>query len=211
MAASRHWIGFDLGGTKMLAKIFDSEFQSVGQDRTKTKGHEGVEAGLARIVKVIQGLLKKSDLKPQHVAGIGVGCPGPLDLDRGVIHNAPNLGWSNVPIKEHFGGQIQLSGGRGQRRRCRRLRRVPVRCGQHGADGARRVSRHGHWRRMRLRRAHHSRQDRFVHGDWPRPGGSGRTALWLRASRLPGGRRQPTGNCFLDQPPPPIAGRRRIY
>jgi glucokinase len=29
-----------------------------------------------------------------------MGCPGPLDLDRGIIHEAPNLGWNDVPIKQ---------------------------------------------------------------------------------------------------------------
>ncbi len=105
MAASqdkRYWVGFDLGGTKMLAKVFDSDFKSVGRDRTKTKGHEGVDVGLARIVKSIQRALGEARVEEQHVAGIGIGCPGPLDLDRGVIYDAPNLGWSNVPIKERL-------------------------------------------------------------------------------------------------------------
>ena len=36
---SRHWMGFDLGGTKMLAKIYDSEFNVLGRERKRTKGH----------------------------------------------------------------------------------------------------------------------------------------------------------------------------
>jgi glucokinase len=37
---------------------------------------------------------------PKDVAGIGVGSPGPLDLDNGVILNTPNLGWENAPLKK---------------------------------------------------------------------------------------------------------------
>lgn len=99
---TRHWIGFDLGGTKMLAKVFDADFQALGHDRTKTKGHEGMEAGLGRIVKTIQDALKKSEVDEKQIAGIGIGCPGPLDLDAGVIRSAPNLGWENVPVKDHL-------------------------------------------------------------------------------------------------------------
>ncbi len=102
----QYWVGFDLGGTKMLAKVFDSEFRSVGQERTKTKGYEGADAGLPRIAKTIQKMLEKAEVKPRQVAGIGVGCPGPLDLDRGVIHNAPNLGWNDVPIKDYLESQF---------------------------------------------------------------------------------------------------------
>lgn len=94
------WVGFDLGGTKMLSKVFSAEFKGLGQDRTKTKGHEGVEAGLARIAKTIRNSLNESKIDENEMAGIGVGCPGPLDLDRGIIREAPNLGWFDVNLAD---------------------------------------------------------------------------------------------------------------
>ncbi len=96
----RHWIGFDLGGTKMLGKVFDADFRALSHDRAKTRGNEGVDAGLNRISKTIHKMLERADLKPKDIAGIGFGCPGPLDLERGIAHSAPNLGWENVPIKD---------------------------------------------------------------------------------------------------------------
>ena len=42
----KNWIGFDLGGTKMLATIYDHKFKKLGKARKKTKGREGMEAGL---------------------------------------------------------------------------------------------------------------------------------------------------------------------
>ncbi|MAC51752.1 MAG: transcriptional regulator, partial [Gimesia sp.] len=54
---SRYWAGFDLGGTKMLAKIFDSEYKTLGKKRRKTKGHTGVEMGLERMVQTIHQAL----------------------------------------------------------------------------------------------------------------------------------------------------------
>lgn len=96
----RHWIGFDLGGTKMLTKVYDEEFQSLGKDRTKTKGHEGAEAGLARISKTIRKALDEAGIDSKQLAGIGVGCPGPLELDKGIIQDAPNLGWKDVHLKD---------------------------------------------------------------------------------------------------------------
>lgn len=98
----RYWIGFDLGGTKMLGKVFDAKFRSVSQDRAKTKGNEGVESGLARITKTIRKMLDKAEVSPRDIAGIGFGCPGPLDLERGIARSAPNLGWENVRLKDHL-------------------------------------------------------------------------------------------------------------
>ncbi|MBD3317491.1 MAG: ROK family protein [Chitinivibrionales bacterium] len=95
----RYWVGFDLGGTKMMAVVYDERFAPVSRARKKTKASEGAGVVLQRIAKLIKQCLDKADVAPQAVAGIGIGCPGPLDLDAGVIISAPNLGFSNVGIK----------------------------------------------------------------------------------------------------------------
>jgi glucokinase len=95
----RIWIGFDLGGTKMLCQVFDAQFNALGRHREKTRGHEGAAVGMDRIILTIRKALQPLRIDPKEIAGIGVGCPGPLDLDAGVILSAPNLGWTNVAIK----------------------------------------------------------------------------------------------------------------
>lgn len=98
----KRWIGFDLGGTKMLSVVFDSEFKSVGQSRKRTNGKEGMESGLERIAKTIQKSLDDAKIDAKDLAGIGIGCPGPIDLDAGVLCEAPNLGWEDVPIRDRL-------------------------------------------------------------------------------------------------------------
>ena len=95
-----HWIGFDLGGTKMFSTVYDQNFKLCGKHRTKTKGHEGYKVGLKRMVNTIRQSVEDAEIDHGKLAGIGVGCPGPLDLDQGILKSAPNLGWENVPIKE---------------------------------------------------------------------------------------------------------------
>lgn len=94
------WLGFDLGGTKMLSVVFDKDFEQLGRARTKTRGAEGAEAGIARMISIIHAALADGEVDADRLAGIGVGCPGPLDLDKGILRNAPNLGWMDVPLKE---------------------------------------------------------------------------------------------------------------
>jgi len=93
------WIGFDLGGTKMLAAAYDESFKSIARRRRKTKGREGSDSGTARITSTIDRLLEENDLDKDRIAGIGIGCPGPIDLENGRILFAPNLGWENVDIR----------------------------------------------------------------------------------------------------------------
>jgi glucokinase len=92
------WAGFDLGGTKMLAVILDEELKPLGRKRRKTRGFEGAEAGLERIAETISKALEEAGLTAQNLKGIGIGCPGLLDLDKGIINEAPNLGWEKVAI-----------------------------------------------------------------------------------------------------------------
>ncbi len=94
------WVGFDLGGTKMLATVFDDKFQILGRKRKRTRGEEGAEVGIDRILQTVQQALENADISPQRLGGIGVGVPGPVDLDRGVVLEAVNLGWKNVRLQE---------------------------------------------------------------------------------------------------------------
>ncbi len=94
------WVGFDLGGTKMMAAALSSEFRVLGRRRRKTKGAEGAKAGVERIIQSIRDALEEGQVAADKVAGIGVGCPGNIDLERGVIVDSANLGWKNVQLKE---------------------------------------------------------------------------------------------------------------
>ena len=102
MASSkrRFWLGFDLGGTKMMAAVLDKDFKILASARAKTRGREGSGEVLKRIQAAVEAAIKQAKLTPRDVAGIGVGSPGPLDLDHGIVLHAPNLGWRNVHLKD---------------------------------------------------------------------------------------------------------------
>jgi glucokinase len=76
-----YWLGFDLGGTKMLAKVFDR----ISRDRPRTQTHQRPRRNqerLERIQKTIRGALESTGIQPGDLGGIGVGFPGPVDMDR---------------------------------------------------------------------------------------------------------------------------------
>ncbi len=99
-AADQYWVGFDLGGTKMHAVLFDRRFQVLARRKKKTRGHDGAEAGLERICATIDKLLEEGGKTRSQLTGIGVGVPGPVDMEAGVIVEAPNLGWKDVPLQD---------------------------------------------------------------------------------------------------------------
>lgn len=97
---NRYWLGFDLGGTKMQAVLFDDAFKPVARKRRKTKGHKGADVGLQRVMETISAAVEEAGVAPAQLLGIGVGCPGPLDLDRGMVLEMPNLGWKDAAVKD---------------------------------------------------------------------------------------------------------------
>ena len=94
------YIGFDLGGTKMMAVVYDQKFKLLGKKRKKTKGNEGAQAGVQRIISTLNEALADAKITPDQLKGIGCGIPAPLDLEKGIILEAPNLGWKNVRLKQ---------------------------------------------------------------------------------------------------------------
>jgi len=90
-------VGFDLGGTKMLAIVVDGSFKEIGRERKKTKSPDGT-VDLERIMKTIRSALEQAGVG--KIGGIGLGVPGVLDLDSGTVIDAPNLGWHDVALQK---------------------------------------------------------------------------------------------------------------
>jgi len=83
----------------MLAVVFDEKFEAIGRKRRKTKAFLGLETGLERIHETVRDALVDAGIEPDQLAGIGMGIPGPIDPERGVLLDLPNMGWRDVPMK----------------------------------------------------------------------------------------------------------------
>jgi glucokinase len=91
----------------MMAAVFDEQFRIVGSRRRKTKGQAGAHAGIARIIETIQQVLQEAGVDPSALQSIGVGAPGMLDLDKGIVLDAPNLGWHNLPLRKALSAEFK--------------------------------------------------------------------------------------------------------
>lgn len=98
--SKKFWIGFDLGGTKMLSAAYDSEMKQLGREKKRTRASEGADAIVERIIDAISKTIDKSERGQGDLLGIGIGVPGPIDLETGTVIEAPNLGWKNVRLQK---------------------------------------------------------------------------------------------------------------
>jgi glucokinase len=68
------------------------------------------EAGLAAVITAIESVQNQiADTAGVAISGIGICAPGPLDPDRGIIVNPPNLpGWRNFPLTSEISKKYDL-------------------------------------------------------------------------------------------------------
>src|SRR5690606_12799980 len=64
------WIGFDLGGTKMLATVLDADYNVLGTARKATNGSDGQIKGRKKIVTTIQEAMAAAGVDPKGLQGI---------------------------------------------------------------------------------------------------------------------------------------------
>ena len=90
-------IGIDIGGTSIKGAAVDSNgkvYESFVMPFVKEDCGEKIIRDLAELVKKY---IKEQGLEGK-IAGMGIGCPGSIDIEKGVVNYANNLGWNNLPI-----------------------------------------------------------------------------------------------------------------
>ena len=98
-------VGVDIGGTKMMATVYNKDFEVLGTCRKKSKAKAAKQGSTeGRIVAILREALKSAG--DPEIRGIGVGSPGPLDPNTGVVIDTPNLGWKNFPLAEMLGKEF---------------------------------------------------------------------------------------------------------
>ncbi|MDS0528179.1 ROK family protein [Clostridium sp. SHJSY1] len=105
-------IGIDLGGTKISTALATFDGEVLQNVIVPTKAEEGEIPVLNRIIRTIEEVLEKSNVKIEEVESIGIGSPGPLNAVTGVIITTPNLPFKNYnlvkPLKERFDIPVYL-------------------------------------------------------------------------------------------------------
>jgi glucokinase len=92
-------IGVDLGGTKILTSLADSEGRIISTVRVDTQAKLGPDKVIANIIKSISLAAKQARIPLSRISKIGIGAPGPI-LGQAIVVSPPNLpGWRNVNIK----------------------------------------------------------------------------------------------------------------
>ncbi|MBL0928023.1 MAG: ROK family protein [Phycisphaerales bacterium] len=91
-------VGIDLGGTNMQVGVVGGRGEILGRSRRKTEAERGFVAVVDRMGEAVAEACAEAGVAVEGLSGIGVGSPGAIDFERGVVVEAPNLVWNNVPL-----------------------------------------------------------------------------------------------------------------
>ena len=102
-------IGVDIGGTNIKLGLVDTRGRVLARDTFLTGSAPGRPALMRRLVAHMEILRQTARQNQWKLTGVGIGAPGPIDVERGRIYFFPNIpGWKDTPLKALLEKRLKL-------------------------------------------------------------------------------------------------------
>ncbi len=93
-------VGIDLGGMSIKVGIVDFDGKILIQKSADTNSEKGHLYVMEKMKEIIFELAEELSIKVDDIEYIGVGTPGTVDYENGIVISAYNLGFDNVNIRQ---------------------------------------------------------------------------------------------------------------
>ena len=100
------YIGVDLGGTNIACGLVDDSGKILFKKSTPTLATREADEITADIIKLIDAVIKDAGVSKNDIISIGVGCPGAVDDNRGMVVNCNNVKMINYPLPKMINSRI---------------------------------------------------------------------------------------------------------
>jgi glucokinase len=102
-------IGVDLGGTNLRIAAVDSNGKVLEKITTSTQVARGRDQVIDEMCAAIQEVVSKQR-GAGELAGIGIGVPGIIEMQTGMLRESPNLpGWHNYPVRDEIQDRLRTT------------------------------------------------------------------------------------------------------
>ena len=93
----KYIIGIDLGGTNLKVGLLSPECDLLEKKTLTTCQFSARE----QLISAICSSISSWGLPRNCIIGAGLGLPGPVDTEKGIVHFFPNIpGWKDVPLRD---------------------------------------------------------------------------------------------------------------
>lgn len=104
----KYYIGIDLGGTNIVAGVVNEKYEIVAKAKTPTNRPRSAKEICLDMAKMALEAVEKAGLKISDIESVGVGAPGSVNSDTGVISFSNNLDFHDAPIADYIREVIDL-------------------------------------------------------------------------------------------------------
>ena len=113
MSETRWIVGVDIGGTNLVVGVVPVDGgEPVGLRTLPTEADRGPLDVVVRVADAVHDAIadtqRLTGASPEAIVGMGIGSPGPLDRESGVVLNTPNLGWKDLPLRDLLAEAVGL-------------------------------------------------------------------------------------------------------
>lgn len=95
-----YYLGIDIGGTNIAVGVVNEEMKIIAKGNSKTPVPCPEDVFCDAIRDTVNIALENAGLKLSDIKAIGLGCPGTVNPESGLIEFSNNLGYSNFPLKK---------------------------------------------------------------------------------------------------------------
>ena len=96
------YIGIDLGGTNIAIGLVDENGKIIAKDSTPTLAERGYKEIIKDMAMLSKKLIDENNISEDEIQGVGIGCPGTVDPEAGVVLYANNIKMIKTPLVEEF-------------------------------------------------------------------------------------------------------------
>lgn len=98
-------IGIDVGGTDIKYGLVSEAGEIIEKGKIPTPAGCGYAETVKAIATAVRGL---SARRSAPVCGLGIGAPGVVDGENGIVLTSGNLGWENKPLAEDLSAKLGI-------------------------------------------------------------------------------------------------------
>lgn len=103
-----YYVGIDLGGTNIAAGVVDEKFRIIARSKLKTNRELSGDEVIRCCAEAARLAVENAGLKMENISAVGLGSPGTVNCETGVIEYANNLNFANTPAAEILRSELGI-------------------------------------------------------------------------------------------------------